>query len=65
MSLLPKESIKVIAESAGIIAMPDEIAGALASDVEYRIREIAQVIRRLAQWCLFWRLNCSLLDRKQ
>jgi transcription initiation factor TFIID subunit 6 len=42
MSLLPKESIKVVAEAAGIIGMHDEIATALASDVEYRIREITQ-----------------------
>lgn len=43
MSLLPKESIKIISEAAGVNNLPDEVAAALASDVEYRIREIAQV----------------------
>jgi transcription initiation factor TFIID subunit 6 len=41
MSLLPKESIKVIAEMNGI-SLSDEVAHALAPDVEYRIREITQ-----------------------
>ncbi|EAL63207.1 TATA-binding protein-associated-factor [Dictyostelium discoideum AX4] len=42
MSVLPNDTIKIIAESAGISNLPDEIAQQLASDVEYRIREIAQ-----------------------
>ncbi|EGC28467.1 TATA-binding protein-associated-factor [Dictyostelium purpureum] len=42
MSVLPNDTIKIIAESAGISNLPDEIASQLASDVEYRIREIAQ-----------------------
>ncbi|KAL6057925.1 histone H4-like TAF Taf6, SAGA complex subunit [Balamuthia mandrillaris] len=42
MSLLPKDIIKVIAESVGIDDLKDEIAAAMAPDVEYRIREIAQ-----------------------
>ena len=41
MSLLPKESIKVIAEM-NCINLSDEVAHALAPDVEYRIREITQ-----------------------
>ena len=41
MSLLPKETIKVIAEMNGF-NLSDEIAQALAPDVEYRIREIIQ-----------------------
>ncbi|GAM24067.1 hypothetical protein SAMD00019534_072420, partial [Acytostelium subglobosum LB1] len=42
MSVLPKETIKVIAECVGLSNLNDEIATQLASDVEYRIREIAQ-----------------------
>jgi len=42
MSLLPKESIKVLAEAAGVTSLNDETAAALASDVEYRMREIMQ-----------------------
>eukprot|EP01132_Coremiostelium_polycephalum_P000693 gene693-854_t len=42
MSILPKESIKIIAECAGIQNLNEEIAVQLSSDVEYRIREIAQ-----------------------
>ncbi|KAK5578899.1 hypothetical protein RB653_008574 [Dictyostelium firmibasis] len=42
MSVLPNDTIKIIAESAGISNLADEIASQLASDVEYRIREIAQ-----------------------
>jgi hypothetical protein len=43
MSLLSKESIKIIGETVGISSLSDEVASALASDVEYRLREIAQV----------------------
>jgi hypothetical protein len=43
MGLLPKDSIKIIAEAAGVSSLPDEVAAAMASDVEYRIREITQV----------------------
>ncbi|KYR01993.1 TATA-binding protein-associated-factor [Tieghemostelium lacteum] len=42
MSVLPNETIKIIGETAGIANISDEIASQLASDVEYRIREIAQ-----------------------
>ena len=43
MSLLPRDTIKVIAESVGLSNLTDELASALAPDVEYRIRDIAQV----------------------
>jgi TATA box binding protein associated factor (TAF) len=43
MSLLPKDSIKIISEAVGVTNLPDEVAAAMASDVEYRIREITQV----------------------
>eukprot|EP01102_Stenamoeba_stenopodia_P017977 TRINITY_DN652_c0_g1_i2.p1 TRINITY_DN652_c0_g1~~TRINITY_DN652_c0_g1_i2.p1 ORF type:complete len:498 (-),score=138.83 TRINITY_DN652_c0_g1_i2:28-1521(-) len=42
MSVLPKESVKILAETVGIGNLNDEIAAALAADVEYRLREIAQ-----------------------
>ena len=39
---LPGESVKVIAQSVGIDALSDEVARALAPDVEYRLREVIQ-----------------------
>lgn len=42
MTILPKETIQVIAQSIGINNLPDEVAAALAPDVEYRMREIMQ-----------------------
>jgi len=42
MSLLPRDSIKVIAESVGIENLNNDVATGLASDVEYRLREIIQ-----------------------
>jgi len=40
--LLPRDSIKVIAESVGIENLNNDVATGLASDVEYRLREIIQ-----------------------
>ncbi|GAQ78809.1 Transcription initiation factor TFIID subunit [Klebsormidium nitens] len=42
MSLVSKNSIQVAAQSLGIPNLGDEVAQALAPDVEYRIREICQ-----------------------
>ena len=42
MSVLPKESIKVLAEQVGIVGLSDEVAAAVVSDVEYRLREVVQ-----------------------
>jgi len=42
MSIIQKDTIKVIAETVGIAKTKDDIALALASDVEYRLREIVQ-----------------------
>eukprot|EP00249_Psilotum_nudum_P018451 c26810_g1_i3 orf=285-1982(+) len=42
MSILPKETIQVIAQSMGINNLSDDVAAALAPDVEYRMREIMQ-----------------------
>lgn len=43
MSIVPKETIEVIAQSIGIANLSSDVALALASDVEYRLREIMQV----------------------
>lgn len=43
MSILPKESIEVIAQSIGINNLSPDVALALAPDVEYRLREVMQV----------------------
>ncbi|XP_065862477.1 transcription initiation factor TFIID subunit 6-like isoform X2 [Euphorbia lathyris] len=42
MSIIPKESIEVIAQSIGIPSLSPDVVGALAPDVEYRVREIMQ-----------------------
>ncbi|EFC49518.1 predicted protein, partial [Naegleria gruberi] len=42
LSFFQKETIQVIAQSVGITKLKDEIAQALALDVEYRVREIIQ-----------------------
>ena len=42
MSHLPTESIKIIAEFAGIADLKDDVAQALAQDIEYRLRDIIQ-----------------------
>lgn len=43
MSIVPKETIEVIAQSIGINNLSQDAAEALAPDVEYRMREIMQV----------------------
>ncbi|KAJ6846050.1 transcription initiation factor TFIID subunit 6 [Iris pallida] len=42
MSIVPKETIEVIAQSMGISNLSPDVASALAPDVEYRLREIMQ-----------------------
>uniref|UniRef100_F6HET9 TATA box binding protein associated factor (TAF) histone-like fold domain-containing protein n=1 Tax=Vitis vinifera TaxID=29760 RepID=F6HET9_VITVI len=42
MSIVPKETIEVIAQSIGISNFSPDVAPALATDVEYRVREIMQ-----------------------
>ncbi|KAG0227611.1 hypothetical protein BGW41_003720 [Actinomortierella wolfii] len=42
MSVFPASTIKDIAESVGIPNLKDDVANALAQDVEYRIHEIVQ-----------------------
>lgn len=43
MSAIPKETIEVIAQSLGISNLSPDVFPSLASDVEYRVREIMQV----------------------
>ncbi|KAL0091242.1 TATA box binding protein associated factor [Phycomyces blakesleeanus] len=42
MSVFPKETIKNIGESLGVTHLKDEVASALAQDVEYRVHELIQ-----------------------
>ncbi|XP_068641541.1 transcription initiation factor TFIID subunit 6-like isoform X2 [Aristolochia californica] len=42
MSIVPKETIEVIAQSIGINNLSPDVALALAPDVEYRVREVMQ-----------------------
>lgn len=42
MSIVPKETIEVIAQSIGINNLSEDAALSLAPDVEYRMREIMQ-----------------------
>nr|GMC49827.1 transcription initiation factor TFIID subunit 6-like [Ipomoea batatas] len=42
MSIVPKETIEVIAQSIGISNLSPEVSPELAADVEYRLREIMQ-----------------------
>lgn len=44
MSIVPKETIEVIAQGIGISNLSPDVLPALAADVEYRVREIMQVI---------------------
>lgn len=43
MSIVPKETIEVIAQSIGINNLSHDVALAVAPDVEYRMRQIMQV----------------------
>ena len=42
MSVVTRGSIQVVAEAVGIAHLKDEIADALAPDVEYRLRDLVQ-----------------------
>jgi transcription initiation factor TFIID subunit 6 len=43
MSIVPKETIEVIAQSIGISNLSPDVSLALAPDVEYRLHEVIQV----------------------
>ena len=47
MSLLSKDLVKAAVESAGLSAISDEVAGAIAADAEYRVRQILLVCKLL------------------
>lgn len=55
MSIVPKETIEVIAQSIGINNLSSDVALALAPDVEYRVREIMQV-HGFAHYHFLWHL---------
>ena len=42
-AILTKESVKMMAESAGHSDISDSVTGLLGEDVSYRLREITQV----------------------
>ena len=44
MSIIPKENIEVIAQCIGINNLSSDVALDIAPDVEYRLREIMQVV---------------------
>ena len=50
--IVTSSSIKVIAEAVGISNLKDEVAEALAPDVEYRLRDLVQgvVTKRDGCW---------------
>ena len=43
MSLIPKQTVQIIAQGTGISHLGEDVAAALAPDAEYRMREIIQV----------------------
>lgn len=43
---LTSESVKVIAESVGIVGLPDDGAQYLAADCTYRVKQLVQVCHR-------------------
>lgn len=51
MSIVPKETIEVSAQSIGINNLSPDAALALAPDVEYRLREIMQVFFFFKWFC--------------
>jgi transcription initiation factor TFIID subunit 6 len=46
MSIIHPNTIKAIAQSVDVPKLSDEAAQTLAPDVEYRLREVVQVLRR-------------------
>lgn len=61
-SVYPKDSVKDVAESLGIANLRDNIATALATDIEYRIRDIAQSAAKYMKHAKRSRLTTSDVD---
>lgn len=61
-SVLPSESIKVIAESVGVSGLPDDASSFLAEDISYRLKVIIQEAEKLRQHSKRKRLTCSDFD---
>lgn len=61
-SVYPKDSVKDVAESLGITNLRDNIATALATDIEYRIRDIAQSAAKYMKHSKRSRMTTSDID---
>ncbi|KAK4332827.1 Transcription initiation factor TFIID subunit 6 [Rhodotorula toruloides] len=58
-----KDSVKDVAESVGIANLPDEVAGALAGDVEYRLWEIIEESMKFMRHARRTRLKVEDVDQ--
>jgi len=58
--IVSKETVRQHAESVGIAELSDEILGALAEDVSYRVREVIQVLHRAIDLQLIHQLELWL-----
>lgn len=59
MSIVPKETIEVIAQSIGINTLSPDVALAVAPDVEYRMRQIMQVSFALFLFAVINSFECA------
>ena len=57
-----KDSVIDVAESVGINNLPDSVAGALASDVEYRLWQIIEVCSQFISLFLFFETARAIAD---
>ena len=61
-SILRKESMQVIAQHNGIQALGDDVAQAILSDMEYRVREVVQEAMKFMRHSKRQRLCCTDVD---
>lgn len=61
-SVYPKDSVKDVAESLGITNLRDNISMALATDIEYRIRDIVQSASKYMKHAKRTRMTTSDVD---
>lgn len=61
-SVYPKDSVRDVAEALGIVNLRDNIATALATDIEYRIRDIAQSAAKYMKHAKRSRLTTADVD---